>query len=179
MKVDSNPTWLVSLWEGIRHRHQGKTTRGLGEGCRLQANMRGLRRQPSWPLISDFQPPDLVKVVVCHLGDPSPVVCHHGGLSRKSSNFPKPAHLEGEYIEAPIIWPSDRNNQLIGKDPDAGKDGRQEEKRDDRGWDGWMASLTQWTWIWANSGRWWRTGKPGVLQSMGSQGVRHELVNEQ
>ena len=36
-----------------------------------------------------------------------------------------------------------------------------------RGWDGWMASLTWWTWIWANSGKWWRTGKPGVLQSMG------------
>ena len=43
---------------------------------------------------------------------------------------------------------------------------------DDRGWDGWMASLTQWTWVWANSERWWRTGKPGVLQSMGSQGVK-------
>ena len=40
---------------------------------------------------------------------------------------------------------------------------------DDRGQDGWMASLTQWTWVWANSRRWWRTGKPGVLQSMGSQ----------
>ena len=50
---------------------------------------------------------------------------------------------------------------------------------DNRGWDGWMASLTQWTWIWANSGRWWRTGKPGVLQSMGSQRVRHNLVAEQ
>ena len=37
-----------------------------------------------------------------------------------------------------------------------------------RGWDDWMASLTQWTWVWANSGSWWRTGKPGVLQSMGS-----------
>ena len=42
---------------------------------------------------------------------------------------------------------------------------------DHRGWDGWMASLTQWTWVWASSGRWWWTGKPGVLQSMGSQGV--------
>ena len=42
---------------------------------------------------------------------------------------------------------------------------------DDRGWDGWMASLTQWTWVWASSGRWWRTGKPGLLQSMGSQRV--------
>ena len=37
-----------------------------------------------------------------------------------------------------------------------------------RGWDGWMASWTQWTWVWANSGRWWRTGRPGVLLSMGS-----------
>ena len=38
---------------------------------------------------------------------------------------------------------------------------------DDRGWDGWMASLTQWTWVWVNSRSWWWTGKPGVLQSMG------------
>ena len=38
---------------------------------------------------------------------------------------------------------------------------------DDRGWDGWMASLTQWTWVWVSSGSWWWTGKPGVLQSMG------------
>ena len=38
---------------------------------------------------------------------------------------------------------------------------------DDRGWDGWIASLTQWTWAWASSGSWWWTGKPGVLQSMG------------
>ena len=42
-------------------------------------------------------------------------------------------------------------------------------EEDDRGWDGWMASLTQWTWVWVNSGSWWWTGKPGVLQSMGSQ----------
>ena len=41
----------------------------------------------------------------------------------------------------------------------------------DRGWDGWMASLTQWTWVWVNSGSWWWTGRPGVLQSMGSQRV--------
>ena len=40
---------------------------------------------------------------------------------------------------------------------------------DDRGWDGWMAPPTQWTWVWANYGRSWRTGKPGVLLSMGSQ----------
>ena len=52
-------------------------------------------------------------------------------------------------------------------------------KAGDRGWDGWMASLTQWTWVWANPGRWWRTRKPGVLQSMGSQRVGHNWVTEQ
>ena len=49
---------------------------------------------------------------------------------------------------------------------------------DDRGWDGWMASLTRWTWVWANSGSWRWTGKPGVLQSMGSQRVRHDWATE-
>ena len=47
---------------------------------------------------------------------------------------------------------------------------------EDRGWDGWMASLTQWTWVWVNSGSWWWTGRPGVLQSMGSQRVGHDWV---
>ena len=54
-------------------------------------------------------------------------------------------------------------------------EGRKRRGRD-RGWDGWMASLTQWTWVWANSRRWWWTGKPGVLQSMGSQRVGHDWV---
>ena len=49
---------------------------------------------------------------------------------------------------------------------------------DDRGWDGWMASPTQWTWVWASSRSWWWTGKPGMLQSMGSQKVRHDWVTE-
>ena len=44
---------------------------------------------------------------------------------------------------------------------------------DDRGWGGWMASLTQQTWVWASSQSWWWTGEPGVLQSMGSQRVEH------
>ena len=48
---------------------------------------------------------------------------------------------------------------------------------DDRGWDGWMSSLTQWTWVWANSGR-WRTGKPGMLRCMGSQRVGHDWATE-
>ena len=50
---------------------------------------------------------------------------------------------------------------------------------DDRGWDGWMASLTQWTWVWANSRRWWRTGKPVVLQYMGSHRVGYDWATEQ
>ena len=50
---------------------------------------------------------------------------------------------------------------------------------DDRGWDGWMASATQWTLVWANSGRSWKTRKPGVLQSMGSQRVGHDWATEQ
>ena len=49
----------------------------------------------------------------------------------------------------------------------------------DRWWDGWMASLTQWTWVWANSRREWRTERPGVLHSMGSQRVEHDWVTEQ
>ena len=49
----------------------------------------------------------------------------------------------------------------------------------DRGWDGWMASLTQWTWFWANSRKKWRTGMPGMLQSVESQRVRHDLTTEQ
>ena len=49
---------------------------------------------------------------------------------------------------------------------------------DDRGWDGWMASPTQQTWVWVNSRSWWWTGKPGVLQSMGSKSVRHNWVTE-
>ena len=48
---------------------------------------------------------------------------------------------------------------------------------DDRGWVGWMASRTRWTWVWVNSGRWWWTGKPGVLQFMGSQSDMTERLN--
>ena len=49
---------------------------------------------------------------------------------------------------------------------------------DDRGWDGWMASLIQWTWVWVNSKSWCWTGRPGVLRFMGSQRVRHDWVTD-
>ena len=68
--------------------------------------------------------------------------------------------------EAPILWPPDGKNWLIGKDPDAGKDWRREEKgltEDEMaGWHHW-----QWTWVWVNSRSWWWTGRPGELKSMG------------
>ena len=74
--------------------------------------------------------------------------------------------------EAPILRPTDVKNWLIEKtlmlgNLKAGGGG------DERGWDGCMASLTRWTWVWVNSGSWWSTGKPGVLQSMELQRVRH------
>ena len=78
--------------------------------------------------------------------------------------------------EAPILWPPDARNWLIGKDPDArckaGGEGG------DRGQDGWMASPPQWTWVWASSRSWWWTGRPGVLQSTGLQRVRHDWATE-
>ena len=49
---------------------------------------------------------------------------------------------------------------------------------DDRGWDGWMASPTRWTWVWVNSRSWWWTGRPGVLWFMGWQRVGHDWVTE-
>ena len=64
-------------------------------------------------------------------------------------------------VEVPILWPPDVKNQLIGKDLVLGK--IESTWRGDRGWDGWMASSTQRTWVWASSRRWWRTETPGVL----------------
>ena len=80
--------------------------------------------------------------------------------------------------EALILWPPEAKNWLMWKDHDAGKDWRQEEKGMTEGWDGWMASLTQWTWVCINSRNWWWTGRPGVLQSMGLQTVGHDWATE-
>ena len=80
--------------------------------------------------------------------------------------------------ETLVFQPRDVRNWLIWKDPNVGKDWGQEKKGTDRGWDGWMASLTQWTWVWVDSGSWWWTGRPGVLQFMGSQRVGHDWATE-
>ena len=93
----------------------------------------------------------------------------------------QPVHSEGDQpwdffgrddakAETPVLWPPHAKSWLIGKDPDAGRDWGQKEKGT-TGWGGWMASLTRWTWVWVNSGSWWWTGRPGVLQFMGSQRV--------
>ena len=63
-------------------------------------------------------------------------------------------------VEALIHWPPDAKKQLIGKDYKAEEDWGQKQKGGNRGWDGWIASSTQWTWVWANSRRWWKAGKP-------------------
>ena len=80
--------------------------------------------------------------------------------------------------EAPILWPPDAKSLHIGEDPDAGKtEGRRRKGWQKMRW--WDGIMTQWTWVWASSRRQWRTGKPGMLQSMGSQRVGHDLVMEQ
>ena len=86
--------------------------------------------------------------------------------------------LEGLTLKLQYFGHLIRRADLLWKASDAGIDWRQEEKGI-TGWDGWMASPTQWTWVWAISGRWWRTKKPGMLQSMGFQRVRHNLATEQ
>ena len=79
--------------------------------------------------------------------------------------------------DTPVLWPPHVKSWLIGKNwcwegLGAGGEG------DDRGWDGWMASLTRWMWVWVNSGSWWWTGRPGKLWFMGLQRVRHNWVTE-
>ena len=83
----------------------------------------------------------------------------------------------GAEAETPILWPPHAKSWLTGKDwcwegLGAGGEG------DNRGWDGWMASPTRWTWVWINSQSWWWTGRPGVLQFMGLQRVGHDWATE-
>ena len=79
--------------------------------------------------------------------------------------------------ETPILWPPDVKNWLIEKTLMLGNL-KAEGGGDDRGWDGCMASLARWTWVWVNSGSWWSTGKPGVLQSRELQRVGHNWGTE-
>ena len=80
-------------------------------------------------------------------------------------------------VETPILWPPDTKNWLIGKTLMLGKiEGRR--RRGRQTWDGWMALLTRWTWVWVSSKSWWWTGKPGMLQPIGFQRIGHDSVME-
>ena len=80
--------------------------------------------------------------------------------------------LKFQYFGHPI-----RRSDSLEKTLMLGKiEGRR--RRDDRGWDGWMISPTQWTQVWANYGRQWRTGKPGMLQCLGFQRIKHDWATE-
>ena len=79
--------------------------------------------------------------------------------------------------ETPVLWPPHAKmthweRPWCWEGMGAGRSG------DDRGWDGWMASLTRWTWVWVNSGSWRWTGRPGMLWFMGSQRVGHDRATE-
>ena len=76
--------------------------------------------------------------------------------------------------EIPILWPPDVKSWHLWKTPWCWERLKAGGEGDNRGWDGCMASLTQWTWVWANSRSWWWTGKLGVLWFMGSQRVGHD-----
>ena len=80
--------------------------------------------------------------------------------------------------EPAILWPPDAKNWFTGKDSDAVKRLKAWREADNWGWDGWMASPTWWTWVQVSSRSWWWTGKPGVLQSMGSQTAGHDWATE-
>ena len=100
----------------------------------------------------------------------------------------QPVHSEGDQprdffgrndakAETPVLWPPHAKSWLIGKDSCWEALGARGEG-DDRGWDGWMASLTRWMWVWVNSGSWWWTGRPGVLRFMGLQRVGHDWATD-
>ena len=80
--------------------------------------------------------------------------------------------------ETPILWPPDAKSWFIGKRPLCWEGLGAGGEVDDRGWDGWMALPTRSTWVWVNSGSWLWTWRPGMLQFMGSQRVRHDWVTE-
>ena len=102
----------------------------------------------------------------------------------------QPVHSEGDLpwdffgrnyakAEAPVLWTLMRRVDSLEKILMLGEIGDRRRRGQPRmRWLGWMASLTRWTWVWVNSGRWWWTGRPGVLWFMGWQRVRHDWATE-
>ena len=110
---------------------------------------------------------------------------------RRLLSFPWTARRSSQSILRkinPEDWHWSRNSSILAiwceqlthwKSPWCWEKLRAEGEEGVRGWDGWMASLMQWTWTWENFGRWWGTGRPGMPQSMGSQRVAHDWATEQ
>ena len=130
-----------------------------------------------------------VKKAECQIIDAFELWCWRRLLSPLDFEEIQPVHSEGDQswvffggndakAEAPVLWPPHVKSWLIGKDSDAGRDCRQEEKgmtEDEMA--GWP-SLTRWTWVCVNSGSWWWTGRPGMVRFMGSQRVGHDWATE-
>ena len=112
----------------------------------------------------------------------SPLVCKEIKLVNPKGNQPWIFLLEGLMLKMKFQYfghlmqraKSLEKTLMLGK-----TEGKRRSGQVRRGWDGWIASLTHWTWIWANSGRQGRAGKPGVMQSMVLQRVRRDIVTEQ
>ena len=108
----------------------------------------------------------------------SPLDCERSNQSILKEIFPG-CSLEGLMLKLKLqyfghlMWRADsfERTLMLGKMKVGGEG-------DDRGWNDWMASLSQWTWVWVNSGSWWWIGRPGVLQFMGSQRVGHDWATE-
>ena len=160
---------------------------------------------PTLPLAGSEWPPRATRTLSLRLFGPL-LECPMDLLSKlkicTSSNYPTSGYLSEEnentnlkkymyaYVHSSIIynrkdwwWGSNTlaswcKQPMHWKRPSWWKRLMAGGERADRGWDGWMASLTQWTWVWANSKRSWRTEKPGMLQSMGSQRVGHNSTTE-
>ena len=137
-------------------------------------------RCESWTIKKDWALKNwCLQVVVLEKTLGSPLDCKE--IKPVSSEGNQPWILIGRTnaeAEAPIFWQSDAKSWLTENRPWCWERLKARGEGGGRGWDGWMASLTQWTWVWANSRRWWRTGRPGVLQSRGSQRAGHDLVTE-
>ena len=136
------------------------------------------------------EPPSLLPphtIPLCHLSVQtvvslkileSPLDCKVKSVNPKGNQFWKftgRTVAEDDSHNTLAIWYEElihwKKTMMLGK-IEAGGQGN------DRGWNGWMASLTRWTWVWVKSRSWWWTGKPGVLKSMGSQRVRHGWATE-
>ena len=124
---------------------------------------RTIQKRSSWPVVLEKTPE-------------SPLDCKEIQPVNPKGN--QKYSLEGQMLKLKLqyfgylMWRTDSLENWCWERLKAGGEG------DDRGWDSWMASLTQWTWVWVRSRSWWWTGKPGVLQSMESQRVGHDWATE-